>query len=151
MNKRLGLVASLLLAFLGGLAVRSAFPQNPPSPKVILVDFMKVAPENQDKYLDLERKVWKPYHEARLKAGIGRSWALYQMRFPSGTSMDRNFATINVFDSLGDINRYEESFAKIFPQVHAGKSVDQIFANTLAAREQRMSELWIEIDRADRP
>jgi hypothetical protein len=151
MRARFVLAASCLLAFAGGIAVRSAYPQNPTPPRVILVDFMKVAPGNEAKYLDLERKIWKPFHQARLKGGNGRSWTLYAMRFPSGTSMDRNYATINVFDSLQDIDKYEESFGKLFPQIHPNKSVDQILAETLAAREQRTSELWVEVDRADRP
>jgi hypothetical protein len=151
MRTRFFVVASCILAFAGGMAVRTAFSQNPPPPKVILVDFMRVAPGNEGKYVELEQKVWKPLHQARLKAGNGRSWALYAMRFPAGTSMDRNFATINVFDSLQDIDKYEESLGTLFPQVHPAKSMEQIFADTLAAREQRMTELWIEIDRADRP
>jgi len=151
MRTRLFVVLVSVLAFAGGIAVRSAYPQNPPAPRVILVDFMKVAPGNQAKYLELEQKIWKPFHMARLKAGNGRSWALYEMRFPSGTSMDRNFATINVFDSLQDIDKYEELSEKLFPQVHPNKTLDQIGADTLAARDHRMSEVWIEIDRAERP
>jgi hypothetical protein len=151
MRTRFFVVASCMLGFAGGMAVRTASSQNAPPPKVILVDFMKVSPGNEGKYVELEQKVWKPLHQARLKAGGGRSWALYAMRFPSGTAMDRNFATINVFDSLQDIDRYEESLGQLFAQVHPTKSLDQIFADTVAARETRMRELWIEIDRADRP
>jgi hypothetical protein len=151
MKTRWLVVASGTLAFGGGMAVRSAYPQNPVPPKVIVLDFMKVAPGSDAKYLELEQKVWKPFHQARLKAGNGRSWALYSMSFPAGSAMDRNYATISVFDNLEDYAKYEQTAARYFAEVHPKKPMDQIFADTIAARDHRMRELWIEVDRADRP
>ena len=40
----------------------------------VTVDYMKVAPGQDDAYLQLEQKTWKPVHEARVKAGNALGW-----------------------------------------------------------------------------
>jgi hypothetical protein len=112
---------------------------------------MKVLNGKFSQYLDVERKVWKPLHQARLKAGNGRSWALYESRFPSGTAATRDYLTINVFDSMQDYDNYEDSLVKTLAQVYPSKTGDQLIAETVATRDLVSNELWVEVDRADRP
>jgi hypothetical protein len=141
---------ALAASFVGGMVARSAYPQNPPPPKIVLVTSMKVQPSKVDRYLELEQKTWKPLHQARIKAGNGRSWSLYAARFPSGTSTSRDYLTINVFDSMQEFDKYEESLGKVLPQVYPGNSADQLISETGAIRDIALEELWIEIDRVDR-
>jgi hypothetical protein len=141
---------ALATSFVGGVVARNAYPQNPPAPKIVLVSSMKVQPSKVAKYLELEQKTWKPLHQARIKGGNGRSWTLYGARFPSGTSTSRDYLTINVFDSMQDFDKYEESLLKVLPQVYPNKTVDQLFSEAVAARDVTLEELWVEIDRVDR-
>jgi hypothetical protein len=141
---------ALVTSFVGGVVARNAYPQNPPAPKIVLVSSMKVQPSKVAKYLELEQKTWKPLHQARIKAGNGRSWTLYGARFPSGTSTSRDYLTVNVFDSMQEFDKYEESLLKVLPQVYPNKTVDQLFSEAVAARDVTLEELWVEIDRVDR-
>ena len=140
---------ALAASFVGGVVARSAYPQNPPS-RIVLVTSMKVQPGKVDRYLELEQKTWKPLHQARIKAGNGRSWSLYAPRFPSGTSTNRDYLTINVFDSMLEFDKYEESLGKVLPQVFPNHSADQLIGETGAIRDIALEELWIEIDRVER-
>lgn len=143
-------LVALAASFVGGMVARSAYPQDPPPPKIVLVTSMKVQPGKVAKYLELEQKTWKPLHQARIKAGNGRSWSLYAARFPSGTSTSRDYLTINVFDSMQEFDKYEESLVKVLPQVYPKKTAEQLISEAVAARDEALNELWIEIDRVDR-
>lgn len=145
----LALVA-LGASFLGGMAAGTAYSQGTPPPKVLLVSSMKVLPGKGEQYLNLETKVWKPLHQARIRAGNGRSWALYEVRFPSGTSASRDYVTINVFDSMLDFDKLEDSLFKALPQVYPNKNAQQFLSETLATRDLTLNELWVEVDRVDR-
>jgi hypothetical protein len=141
---------ALAASFVGGMVARSAYPQNAPPPKIVLVTSMKVQPSKVNKYLELEQKTWKALHQARIKSGNGRSWSLYAARFPSGTSTNRDYLTINVFDNMQEFDKYEESLGKVLPQVYPQKNVEQLISETVATRDVALEELWIEIDRVDR-
>ena len=58
-----------------------------------IVDYMKVKPGMNDKYLECE-KVWKTIHADRLKKGIITGWELFQVRFPSGTNTEYDYVTV---------------------------------------------------------
>jgi hypothetical protein len=62
-------------------------------PVVVTVEYMKVAPGQDDAYLQVEQKMWKPIHEARVKAGKAIAWYLYRVASPSGTLVDHNYVT----------------------------------------------------------
>jgi hypothetical protein len=145
----LALVA-LGASFLGGIAVGTAYSQAAPPPKVVLVSSMKVLPGKDEQYFNVETKVWKPLHQARIKAGNGRSWALYEVRFPSGTSASRDYVTINVFDSMLEYDKYEDSLFKALAQVYPNKNGQQLLSETVATRDLTLNELWVEVDRVDR-
>jgi hypothetical protein len=141
---------ALAVSFVGGMVARNAYPQNPPPPRIVLVSSMKVQPAKVNKYLELEQKIWKPLHQARIKAGNGRSWSLYEARFPSGTSTNRDYLTINVFDSMQEFDQYGEALFKVLPQVYPTKTADQLISEAVATRDIALEELWVEIDRVDR-
>ena len=63
----------------------------------VTVDYMKVAPGQEDAYLQLEQKTWKPIHEARIKAGNALAWYLYRVDSPTGTAADHNYVTVAVY------------------------------------------------------
>ena len=63
---------------------------------VVTVEYMKVAPGQDDAYLQVEQKMWKPIHEARVKAGNALAWYLYRVNSPSGTLVDHNYVTVAI-------------------------------------------------------
>lgn len=77
--------------------------QNAPTVFAI-VDFMKVKPENEAKYLDVEKNIWKPLHQERANQGKIAVWALYKVLY-SGTDDPYNYVTVTLFENeanLGD-------------------------------------------------
>ena len=55
----------------------------PDTPIYARLSYMKVAPGQAESYVRMEREVWKPIHEARLRAGIITGWQLYRVEYPS--------------------------------------------------------------------
>ena len=107
---------------------------------VVTVDYMKVASGQDDAYLQVEQKLWKPIHEARIKDGKALGWYLYRVAYPSGTLVDHNYVTVAVYSTFeATENPYpNELFAKIIPA--AGMA--EFTKKTSASRELVRSELW---------
>ena len=113
---RMRRTSGLLTAILVGLSVAGATPAAAQS-QFVEVDYMKVAPGQDDAYLQVEQKMWKPIHEARVKAGNAVAWYLYRVVSPSGSQVDHNYATVAVYSSFEAMeNPYpNELLAKIVP------------------------------------
>jgi len=104
-------------AFLAGSLSSAAFTQaqQPQRPSVYVVNFMKANPAKVQEYLKLEQETWKPVHQERIRAGQMRSWALYNVQYPYGTSLEYDFVTIDTYASLADAER---DISAIFAKVH---------------------------------
>jgi hypothetical protein len=108
----------------------------------VTVDYMKVAPGQDDGYLQVEQKMWKPIHEARVKAGKALGWYLYRVASPSGTLVDHNYVTVAVYSSFAATeNPYPD-------ELSAQLSAAEFMKKTLAARDLVRSEVWGAIDGA---
>ena len=107
---------------------------------VVTVEYMKVAPGQDAAYLQVEQKMWKPIHEARVKAGKAIAWYLYRVASPSGTLVDHNYVTVAVYNGFeATENPYpDDLLAKIVP----AQSVTEFMRKTLASRELVRSEMW---------
>jgi hypothetical protein len=127
--------AALLVA---GLLAR-ATPAAAQAP-FVTVDYMKVAPGQDDAYLQLEQKTWKPIHEARVKAGNAIGWYLYRVDSPSGSQADHNYVTVAIYGSFEATgNPYpNELISKLIP----AQNLADFNKKTLAARDLVRSELW---------
>jgi hypothetical protein len=106
----------------------------------VTVDYMKVAPGQEDAYLQLEQKTWKPIHEARIKAGNALGWYLYRVDSPTGTAADHNYVTVAVYANFEALeNPYpNELLSKIVP----AQSLPEFLKKTNAARDLVRSETW---------
>jgi len=140
---RMRRTSGLLTAILVGLSVAGATPAAAQS-QFVEVDYMKVAPGQDDAYLQVEQKMWKPIHEARVKAGNALGWYLYRVVSPSGSQVDHNYATVAVYSSFEAMeNPYSnELLAKIVP----AQSMPEFNRKTIAARELVRSETWETVD-----
>lgn len=89
-----GLIQLALSSFiLLGFSQNSLAQEKP----FFLVEYMKVKPGMNEKYLESESKHWKPVHQERVKDGTILDWALYRIAHPSGTGTEYDYVTVTVF------------------------------------------------------
>ena len=134
-------------AFLAGSlsSAASSQAQQPQRPSVYIVNFIKANPAKYQEYLQLERETWKPVHQERIRAGQMRSWALYGVQYPFGTSLEYDFVTIDTYASLADAER---DISPVFAKVHPSAPFSEIGSRTEAARSIVRGEVWSRIDSA---
>jgi hypothetical protein len=138
-------ISPLLVAFgafvLGGVLSAAVSDLRPPN--IYVVDFMKVAPGQDEAYLQVEQAWWKPVHAERIRRGQMRAWALYRVRYPDGAERDYDFVTVNVFANFEDAER--DPF-ELFPVVHPKLDVQLVEQETSASRRLVRGELWYQVD-----
>jgi len=135
-------LALLVAGFAAGVTTSVAVAERD-DPLIYVVDFMQVKPADKAAYERLERETWKAVHAERIERGLMRGWGLYQVRYPLGTDKPYDYATVNVYDSFEDAERDP---ALLFPEVHPERSVDDVMAETRAARELVRGEIWYRLD-----
>ena len=108
------------------------------------VDYMKVPEGGGDAYLALERDVWKPLHEERVRQGAISAWSVYSVRFGSPKSA-YNYVTVTVFDDFAKLeNPYPEgAMEAAFPE-----GAPDGFDDTPNVRKMVHTEIWQLIDTA---
>lgn len=120
-------------------------PQGGPGEiKYIQVDYMKVKPGNENAYVEMEETIWKPVHEAFIKAGTRSGWSLWNQVFPSGSAMDYQYITANYFKDFSMIGAADYNAA--FGKAHSGKNIDELSKKTTDSRDLVRSELWQTVD-----
>jgi hypothetical protein len=72
-----------------------------------------------------------------------RSWTVYAVRFPTGTQRDYDYAVVNTYKSMADMER---SIVDIVPKIHPNLSIADLSTRTGAAREMVRGEMWYQID-----
>lgn len=87
-----------------------------------LVEYMKVKPENIEKYLELEKSFWKPIHEERIAQKEIVGWRLFRVRY-TGTDNEYNFVTGTFFD---DVSKLEKAYNIDIQKKHPGRNIDDI-------------------------
>ncbi len=104
-----------------------------------VVDFMKVKPENVSKYIELEKTVWKPVHQERIKQGEIVGWQLYSIRY-TGTEDEYNYVTVTIFNDPSKLaNTFNIDVQKVLP----GKDLDKLYQETLESRELVKTRLFV--------
>jgi hypothetical protein len=130
-----------LLAILLVISSEAIYSQAIPS-LFVVVDFVKVAPGNSVKYLQVEQDIWKPMQQERINQGIIVGWYLYAVEF-SGTDDAYNYVLITLYDDA-------DKLANPWPQdmlgkVHPGKKTEEIMKMTYDSRDHVKSELFYSI------
>lgn len=113
----------------------------PPS-KYLMVDFMRSKPGGN--YVTVERELWKPIHQERVRSGAGAGWALYRLVMPGGTSYPYDYATVNAMSSLSGLT--EPYPDELFKRVHPNVALTDIGTRTGASRDLTRAELWVLVD-----
>jgi hypothetical protein len=136
----------VLLPLLAALAVPgSALSQEEGGTLYFQVDYMKVPEGGGDAYVAVERDLWRPIHEERVRQGTVMSWSVYGVRAGAPHS-GYNYVTVTVFDDFAKLeNPFPEgTFEAAFP---AGVP-EGFWERTFEARKQVHTEIWQAIDAA---
>lgn len=107
-----------------------------------VVDLMKVNQADDDKYVNVEEKYWKPIHQERINQGEIVAWELYRVRY-TGADDEYNYATVTIFDDPAKLEHpMQLDWEKLGPEVDLTK----MFAETMASRQLVKKILFMQID-----
>jgi len=155
-NNFLWALATMLAFFAGALMPsggmqRAAAMQaavQPKSPKYLEIGYMKVEPGKDDDYIHLEKDIWKPLHQQRIKNGQVRSWAVYGVRFPFGTEEKYDYVTISAYDQFTQLENPYAHAAESLAKLHPNMKPEDFVRQTSSARKMVRSEVWELVDEA---
>ncbi len=151
-RKHLIFAIVVAVSFLAGAVIPTALTQSGSSSSYVLVNYMKVDPAKESAYVQMEREVWKPIHQQRVKEGKMQSWALYAVRFPGGDNKEYTYLTVETYKSIQDAEGSLDdsaAMASILKKVHPNKTLDQLFAQALSNRSLVRGEVLKRIDHTD--
>lgn len=132
------MVAFLLLTVAFGVFPQMGNAQEVEPPFFALVESMKVLPQNEESYLEIEKNIWKPLHLERAKQGNIVGWFLYKVWF-TGTDDKYNYVTVTLFS---DPLKIENSWKNVDPaKILPGKDLDAAMKETGESREMVSSSL----------
>lgn len=96
------------------------------------IDFNKVAPANENDYLTLEGKVWKPIQQQHINQGGLKGWFVFRVWF-AGTGSEYNYAVMELYDNFAGMTfPYSDD---IVSKVHPGMNQVEMMDKTLKARD----------------
>jgi hypothetical protein len=146
-----------VLAFFAGALIPSGGTQSaaamqtavqPKSPKYLEINYMKVEPAKNDDYVRMEKDIWKPLHQHRIKNGQLRSWAMYGMKFPFGTDEKYDYVTFNAYDQFTQLEDPYGNAAQLLIKLHPNMKPEDLARQTNSARKLVRSEVWELVDEA---
>ncbi|HRI61666.1 MAG TPA: hypothetical protein PK228_18130 [Saprospiraceae bacterium] len=105
---------------------------------------------SQTAHQRVEREIWKPVHEARIKDGKMTGWILVAKQLPWGSADAYHDATVDLYAD------WEQFLAQgnpipYFEKVHAGKDADKLFAETDAACDLIRQEVRTVVNNSTMP
>lgn len=93
----------------------------------------------------VEQEIWKPVHEARIKDGHMKGWALLDMELPYGAAQPYHAATVDIYDNMEQYLS-QESTMPYFEKIHAGKKFADLWAETMNAATLTRAEVRTRLD-----
>jgi hypothetical protein len=151
-HKHLIIAIVIAISFLAGALIPTALTQSASQSQYALVSYMKVDPGKEGAYVQMEREVWKPIHQQRVKDGKLQSWLLYAVRFPGGDNREYGFLTVETYKSIQDAEGAYDSAAamtSLLKKVHPNMSVEQLMSQASSSRSLVRSEVIKLVDRTD--
>lgn len=123
-----------------------------PTGQYIAFNYMAVPTRKGSDYVEMERGVWAPIHQARTERGSMSGWALYSLVLPRGATMEYNYATADFFDDMPDV--LGRVTWDMMSEAHGGaprSRLEEMAAETEEVRTIHKTELWTRIDGLDAP
>lgn len=98
-------------------------------------------------HIKMEKDIWKPVHDARIKDGSLKGWLMMGLEMPFGSAQPYDLATIDVYaDMKAYLAPWTDSY---FKKVHPGKDADQMMAQTREVSDLVKGDVRLMIDRLD--
>jgi L-rhamnose mutarotase len=138
-NKLYRLLPALIISF--GLFL-IAIPAHAQCPLYIVVEYLKVKPENHGKYIELERKIWEPMQQERINQHIIAGWLLYAVEF-TGAADEYNYVAITLYSNPEQIENPWN--IEILDKVHPGMDAEELMERTEKTCELIRSELYYSV------
>jgi len=101
---------------------------------IVIIDFMRVTNDHNGKYMDVEQKVWKPLHQAKVDQGELLGWYLFNVSF-TGTDSEYQYATIRVYENMSKLDSPFDDMEEVFKKVHPGKDMEEAMEMTSGSRD----------------
>ena len=111
--------------------------------KIFTVGYMDAAPGKEREYVNLEREIAQPNHQANVDAGNKLGWGLYSLSYPSGTSQPYDYATVNIYRDYDDIVDRSERVDR--STVYPGKDQEWVrgmWQKLMQSRSTVTRQLW---------
>jgi hypothetical protein len=122
---------------------------NPGTPvsKYVQIDYMKPLPGKSSEYVKMERDVFYPIHQERIKLGALTDWGLYEKILPYTENSENDFVTANFFNNVNSIidPKYEQAFNSMQNSVDFIRLSSQIDQTRKLVR----SDIWKLVDYVD--
>lgn len=137
------LIASLvsLCLFVAGLMTPYTASCQNDDRVYIQAGFMKVKPGMYDEYVKLEREIWKPIHQERIKQGKITAWQLCEVMFPAGTDREYDFVVVNLVRGWKNIETMWDGTDEIAKKVLTKEQLARM-DKTDQTRDIVRAELW---------
>ena len=148
MAKKAGYIVSLFVAYLIGTLTPIASTQTTPRPpaevkRYLQVQYMKPNPGKGLAYRRLERELWKPVHEERVKRGLIRSWGLYGVHLP-GQTVDYQYVILTEFPNFSSLE--DAQYPEIFAEVQGMTDYEDILRQTNETRTRIRQDIWVLVE-----
>lgn len=112
--------------------------------KIMVMNYMQVAPGKEAEYLTLENDMARPLHEERINNDEMHSWRAFSLMQPGGLNYGYNFATADYFENLSDV---EYGFTnELIKSVMPGTNINEMFDAIYSTRDIAKYELWLLVD-----
>ena len=114
-----------LAGFAAGALLLSAIAVQAPGQNrtTVAIDYMKAKPGQGAGYVRMEREVFKPMPQERVRLGNLEAWRLYQVQFPAGTEQEYGYVTMLIASDLGKFQSMNEGVdrAKVWSKYKPGE------------------------------
>jgi len=113
-------------------------------PRLITVNKMRTPVGGNTDYENLERQIWKPIHQDRIRQQKMEDWMLLRRVIPNGSKWSYNYITWDAYAGYLDYNAPFQEEA--FDRIHPNKRMDKTMEQTAATRNHYAQEMWSVVD-----
>ncbi len=118
-----------------------------PVSRYVQIDYMKPFDGKANDYVRMEKEIYYPIHQERIKLGALTDWGLYQRLLPYSETAESDFLTANFFNNPRSIidPKYEEAFNNMpnnIDYIRLSAQIDQ-------TRKLVRSDVWKLVDYVD--
>ncbi|MEL7167923.1 MAG: hypothetical protein AAGN64_01105 [Bacteroidota bacterium] len=105
----------------------------------VQIDYVAVPEGGETDYLAVEREIWKPIHQERVRAGLIEDWVVLEARLATTTSA-YNYLTLTIFE---DFAQLESAIpGSIVAKAHPDADTEVMMDRTLDSRDILHTEVW---------